>query len=97
MRERCPTCGAPDPLLNEFCSDGFHAPGETYWPTDLSTDAGLEGIVCLWCGVRAKSWDEQQVAFRHPPNDCKFASGWICPESRCHWAPARTALGTVAK
>jgi hypothetical protein len=33
MVARCPTCGVQDPLLNEFCSDGFHALGETYWPT----------------------------------------------------------------
>jgi hypothetical protein len=30
----CPTCGAATPADNEFCSDGFHAPGETYWPVD---------------------------------------------------------------
>jgi hypothetical protein len=29
---KCPTCGAKRPDAMTFCSDGFHAPGETYWP-----------------------------------------------------------------
>jgi hypothetical protein len=33
----CPTCGVQDPLLNEYCSDGFHAPGDTYWPPEVSS------------------------------------------------------------
>jgi hypothetical protein len=32
--DACPTCGATKPTENEYCSDGFHAPGETYWPVD---------------------------------------------------------------
>ena len=28
----CSTCGAKSPTENEFCSNGFHAPGKTYWP-----------------------------------------------------------------
>lgn len=34
MAARCPTCNALDPDESEFCSDGFHAPGETYWPPE---------------------------------------------------------------
>jgi hypothetical protein len=37
----CPTCGAKKPEENEYCSDGFHAPGETYWPV---TDTMREKI-----------------------------------------------------
>jgi len=29
--DNCPTCGDP---ANVFCSDGFHAPGKTYWPAE---------------------------------------------------------------
>jgi len=29
--DNCPTCGDP---ANMFCSDGFHAPGKTYWPAE---------------------------------------------------------------
>lgn len=32
----CGTCGAADPKENEYCSDGFHAPGPTYWPGEES-------------------------------------------------------------
>jgi hypothetical protein len=40
----CPTCNAAHPFDNVFCSDGFHAPGETYWPTEPRTPASAEEI-----------------------------------------------------
>lgn len=36
--EPCPTCGAKSPDENEYCSDGFHAKGPTYWPTDIAME-----------------------------------------------------------
>jgi hypothetical protein len=43
----CTTCGASDPNENGYCSNGFHAPGETYWPSDPMTDRNptLEAMV----------------------------------------------------
>jgi hypothetical protein len=38
--DKCPTCDAESPGDDEFCSDGFHAPGATYWPGQPSDDAG---------------------------------------------------------
>jgi hypothetical protein len=50
----CATCGATDPKENEYCSDGFHAPGKTYWPNPSSSEqdalreAMLDRMVEAW-------------------------------------------------
>jgi hypothetical protein len=43
VKDKCQTCGATDPEENAYCSDGFHAPGEPYWPEG-------ESIPCITCG-----------------------------------------------
>jgi hypothetical protein len=34
----CPTCGAKSKDENQYCSDGFHAPGKTYWPVNTHSN-----------------------------------------------------------
>ena len=71
VEDKCPTCGATDPEDNAYCSDGFHAPGETYWPEGESiscTSCAGHGIVSTWsfgvkepnecgdCGGSGQNW-----------------------------------------
>lgn len=47
---RCPTCGASK-AGNPFCSNGFHAPGRTYWPVGYAPQSAL--AIFVWAGLAA--------------------------------------------
>jgi hypothetical protein len=41
---KCSTCGATSPSENEYCSNGFHAQGPTYWPGEDELVSNLRSL-----------------------------------------------------
>lgn len=54
----CTTCGATSPSDNAYCSNGFHAPGATYWPAETRVPEEL--VERLWLATKHGDADHQQ-------------------------------------